>query len=322
MTKSFGSGSFQPSAPKPYDFVPLPDQQPPLQRPAGHHRYRAEALSGVLEAVITARSPVHVASGLLEQQPSNAQYPLVKAHFRTGGTLAIPGTSLKGCIRSIVEAITPSAVTITRSRELERKYLPPRSIDKDGLDLSGRIFGALGYLGSVNFADATLQAGQVEIIPSPQLFRPRAESFNTYFDENRRARGRKFYMHGKLAKGNLPLEACAAGSTFRLRMTFNNLTKEELGVILIALGLGQPRFCPKLGGGKPACLGTIEISQPVLQCDNPKARYSGDDAAAATPTIDELIAAGTKLVLQPQLAKLANILRWPREDRDCPSRNY
>ncbi|WP_322489668.1 RAMP superfamily CRISPR-associated protein [Chloroflexus sp.] len=317
MTTSFGSGHFQPSAPKPYDFVPLPEQQPPLQPPAGHHRYRAEALSGVLEALITALSPVHVASGLLEQQPSNKQYPLVKAHFRTGGTPAIPGTSLKGCIRSIVEAITPSAVTITRSHERASQYLPPRSIDKHGLDLSGRIFGALGYLGSVNFADAALQ-GQVEIIPSPQLFRPRY----TYFDENRRARGRKFYMHGNLAKGNLPLEACAAGSTFRLRMTFNNLTKEELGVILIALGLGQPSFCPKLGGGKPACLGTIEISQPVLQCDNPKARYSGDDAAAATPTIDELIAAGSKLVLQPQLTKLADILRCPRKDRDCPKGSY
>lgn len=321
MKKSTGGQNLR-SSPKPYDFVPLPEQQPQLQPPAGHHRYCADALSGVLEAVITARSPVHVASGLLEQQPSNKQYPLVKAHFRTGGTLAIPGTSLKGCIRSIVEAITPSAVTITRSHELASKYLPPRSIDKHGLDLSGRIFGALGYLGSVNFADAALQAGQVEIIPSLQLFGPRTKSFYTYVDENRRVRGRKFYIHGNLAKGNLPLEACAAGSTFRLRMTFNNLTKEELGVILIALGLGQPSFCPKLGGGKPACLGTIEISQPVLQCDNPKARYSGDASTATTPEIDKLIADGSKLVLQLQLDKLASILRWPREDRDCPKGSY
>lgn len=321
MKKSFGSGSFQPSAPKPYGFVPLPDQAPPLTQLAGHHCYRAEALSGVLEAVIIACSPVHVASGLLEHRP-NDKPPLAKAHFRTGGRLAIPGTSLKGCIRSIVEAITPSAVSITRLRKLEAKYSPARSASQ--LDLAGRIFGALGYLGTVNFADALLQEGQVEIVPAPQLFRPRAEASHIYFDEDSRPRGRKFYMHGNLAKGNLPLEACAAGSKFRLRMSFNNLTKEELGVILIALGLGEPRFCPKLGGGKPVCLGTIEISQPVLHCDNPHARYSDAETVAAIPTIDELITAGRSLVLQPQLEHLASILRWPRDDddRDCPKGSY
>lgn len=314
-----GKGSRQSPLPKPYSFVPLPDKEPSLAPPAGHHCYRAEALSGVLEATIIARSPVHVASGLLEQQPENATCPLVKAHFRTGGVLAIPGTSLKGCFRSIVEAITPSTVTITRSPELSSKNKPQRSVEQ--LDLTERIFGALGYLGTINFSDAILDQGQVDIVPVPQLFQPRPKS-STYLDKNRRPRGRKFYMHGKLTKGDVPLEACAAGSQFRLRMTFTNLTQAELGVILLAMGLGEPRFCPKLGGGKPACLGTIEISQPVLHCDNPRTRYSDTDTTATLPSIEELITAGHTLVLQPQLQKLAEILRWPREDRSCPDKSY
>src|SRR5436305_1187459 len=130
--------------PKPYEFVPLPEGRIPTSAPAGHHRYQPGSLTGTLTATIIARSPVHVASGLLEQT-RDRQYPLVKGHFRTGGTPTIPGTSLKGCIRSIVEAISRSSVQITRARELPREYQPSRQIDQ--LDVAQRIFGALGYQG-------------------------------------------------------------------------------------------------------------------------------------------------------------------------------
>src|SRR5262245_608341 len=109
-------GPQPPPLPKPYEFVPLPDGRIPTEPPAGHHRYGSGRLTGTLAARIVARSPVHVASGLLEPK-NTGQYPMVKGHFRTNGTPAIPGTSLKGCIRSIVEAISRSSVQITRARE-------------------------------------------------------------------------------------------------------------------------------------------------------------------------------------------------------------
>jgi len=308
-------GPQQPPLPKPYDFVPLPAGKPERRQPAGHHRYRPGTLSGTLEAVIVARSPVHVASGILEQIPSDRQYPLVKGHFRTGGVPAIPATSLKGCIRSIVEAISRSAVQVRRANP------PPRSAEE--LDVAQRIFGALGYQGLARFADAPLREGKVVTVPTPQLFRPRPKARDTYFD-GPTPRGRKFYMHGKLAQGNLPLEACAVGSRFALRLDFSNLTPGELGLILIALGLGEPRLWPKLGGGKPACLGTIEVLEPRLVCDDPRARYSDFEAAAAPLDIASLIAAARTegLVLETQLTRLAETLRWPREDRECPDRSY
>src|SRR5262249_11753208 len=162
--------------------------------------------------------------------------------FRTNGTLAIPGTSLKGCIRSIVEAISGSSVQVTRARELDRRYLPARSLDE--LDVAQRIFGSLGYQGLGRFGDAPQVEGHIVTVPTPQLFRPRSEAVDTYFD-GRRPRGRKFYMHGALARGNLPLEACAEGSRFALRAEFENLTPGELGLLLIALGLGEPKLWPK-----------------------------------------------------------------------------
>lgn len=308
--------------PKPYEFVPLPEGRIPTAPPAGHHRYQPGSLTGTLTATIIARSPVHVASGLLEQKNDRQypQYPLVKALFRTNGTPAIPGTSLKGCIRSIVEAISRSSVQITRARELPRDYQPSRSIDQ--LDVAQRIFGALGYQGNLHFADALLVEGRTTIIPSVQLFRPRSESVDTYFERGR-ARGRKFYMHGKLAEGNLPLEACAPDSRFALRMEFENVLAAELGLVLTALGIGTPRFLPKLGGGKPACLGTIEISTPVLTVLNAADAYADFDAQPQPLETAPLVEAAQSLVMDTQLGKLAEVLRWPREDdRECPDRSY
>lgn len=310
----------QPPLPKPYEFVPLPTGRIPTTPPAGHHRYRQDSYTGVLTAQIVARSPVHVASGLLEPT-SDRTYPLVKGHFRTKGKLAIPGTSLKGCIRAIAEAISRSAVQVTRSRDLPRDYQPSRSPEQ--LDAAQRIFGALGYQGMVYFADAELAEGRAVIVPSVQLFRPRAEAHDTYFD-GRQPRGRKFYMHGSLAHGNLPLEACAEGSRFALRMEFENLATAELGLLLAALGLGEPRFHPKLGGAKPACLGTIEIAEPALVAFAGAAAYADFDAAPQPLEMAPLLQAARDggLILNEQLRRLAEVLRWPREDRECPDRSY
>jgi hypothetical protein len=319
-----GRGPQQPPLPKPYDFVPLPARKPQRQLPAGHHRYQPGALSGTLQAVIVARSPVHVASGILEQVPGDRQYPLVKGHFRTGGVPTIPATSLKGCVRSIVEAISRSAVQVTREEDLPNDYRPLPSAEK--LDVAERIFGALGYQGLARFADAPLREGKMITVPTPQLFSPRRNARDTYFD-GRTLRGRKFYMHGKLAKGNLPLEACDVGSRFDLRLDFSNLTPGELGLILIALGLGEPRLWPKLGGGKPACLGTIEVLEPHLQILDVRDTYREFEARdhAKAFIIDDAVEAAhqERLVVDPQLKQLSRILApGTIDDRNCPDRSY
>jgi CRISPR/Cas system CSM-associated protein Csm3 (group 7 of RAMP superfamily) len=261
-----------------------------------------------------------VASGLLERT-GDRRYPMVKAHFRTGQKLAIPATSLKGCIRSILEAISPSAPAVTRARPLPPGMEPSRSVER--LDPAQRIFGALGYQGQVRFADAMLEAGEAEIVESLQLFRTHPESTATYFDGGR-VRGRKFYMHGALAKGSLPLEACPVGSRFALRADFENLTAGELGLLLIALGLGEPRLWPKLGGGKPACLGTIEVTEARATGYDAARAYEDFDAGAEPLEIGPRLAAARqeRLALDEQLRRVAEVLRWPREDRACPDEAY
>jgi hypothetical protein len=196
---------------------------------------------------------------------------------------------------------------------------------KDQLDPAQRLFGTLGYLGQVRFTDAVMEGTTTITVPTPSLFRPRSDSISTYYDGTE-PKGRKFYMHGELAKGNLPLEACPAGSRFAFSVDFDNLTQAEVGLLLYGLGLGEPRLVPKLGGAKPACLGTIEVVEPHLVVYDQSAAYRDfDDVPTDTTELMPYIAAAReeKLVLDAQLKEIERILRWPRTDgRECPDRNY
>ena len=315
----------EPPLPKPYGFVALPTDRPALCTPAGHDRYGDGLFSGELRATIIARSPIHVASGLLEPRPRDRENPLVKALFRTNGRPAIPGTSLKGCIRSIVEAISPSAVTMKTTAPVPAHLQGWKTKAGADLDVTQRLFGMLGYQGNVTFADARLCEGHpVTIVRSVQLHQPAKKSTRPYFLDNGLLKGRKFYMHGALAMGNLPLEVIAEGGSLDLLAHFDNLTAGELGLLLIGLGLGEPRLWPKLGGAKPACLGTIEVSAPTLTIFSPHAGYADFAVESQPVALAPFVAAAhtEELILDQQLTDLAAILRWPREDRRCPDRNY
>lgn len=312
-----------PQYPKPYDFVEFPKDKIRTSEPYGHQIYRPESLSGQIEGFIIARSPVHVASGLLEPR-EDRQYPLVKACVRSKGKPILPGSSLKGCIRSITEALTHSYLPVVGrdSRDFSELQLPRiRSREKpEKIDPASQLFGTLNYQGLVYFHDAVLLEGQTTVVPSVQLFRPRAEARPIYRDGNR-PRGRKFYQHGKLAKGNLPLEACPEGSRFALRVTFENLKPADLGLLLTALGHGNTQFWPKLGGHKPACLGTIEFQDLQIRVLEQQESYSSFELQYREVDTTTLIDAAQSLVLSTQLGQLAEILRWPN-DRQCPDGVY
>src|SRR5579884_3442398 len=107
------AGDRLPPLPKPYAFVPFAPAGAVTVAPIGHDRYQEELLTGSIQGTLVALSPLHVASGSIEL--TGGQPSLVKAHFRCGDRPAIPGSSLKGAIRSIVEAISdpPSCARVT-----------------------------------------------------------------------------------------------------------------------------------------------------------------------------------------------------------------
>lgn len=297
---------------KPYFYTPLPSK---FHRtaPASHGVYQTGRLSGEIGGIIVARSPIHVASGLIVTWEDLARYrdvsartqpALVAAHFRVNDQRAIPASSLKGVFRSVVEAISYSCP------EFEIRKKPGKHRGVEVVDISAehqrcqvdatkdlaenqlcpacRIFGGIGsgagkggYLGNVSFADALQETGEGVIFNRMPLYSPQPSysqalprkrtGYKLYFQDWDKTEplGRKFYKIGtprpRTGGRYEPVEACNAGSTFTLRIRFENLTPGELGLLLMALGCSAPAtFALKLGGGKPLSLGTFQVNLTSL----------------------------------------------------------
>ncbi|MFN3929342.1 MAG: RAMP superfamily CRISPR-associated protein, partial [Thermoflexus sp.] len=109
-------------------------------------------LSGRLELEIEVRSDyLYVGSGQIELFNNRGREQAYYAFARRDGQLIIPGTSIKGAVRSVVEAISNSCVKLITSRE----RLPPshQPCDEDALCPACRLFGVTGYRGRAHFAD-------------------------------------------------------------------------------------------------------------------------------------------------------------------------
>jgi hypothetical protein len=263
-------------------------------------------------------SPVHIGSGLFELVDGQ----VVRAFIKRDGQWIIPGSSLKGVFRSIAEAISASCISKTRAsyRELPWKELEECD-DPDQLCVCCRIFGSLRYVGRVRFTDALPFEQTPTIVSVPALFRPRSEA-RIYKDSRGRYRGRKFYFHGKLSPGREPLQAITARSTFGFRTDFEDLTDAELCLLLTAMGvLGGLK--PKLGGGKPACLGSIEVNVQRVSLREPSTRFLDFTGTSRPFTKDEWnqIQSASSLVRNDALAKLSTILVYSLS-RNCPSGSY
>jgi CRISPR-associated protein Csm3 len=310
-----------PPLPKPYAFVSIPEARMDPKHPIGHDTYRTDLITGAITGILVALSPVHVASGNIEltgRQPS-----LVKAHFRRNDRPTIPGSSLKGVVRSIVEAISdpPSCLRVTQARFDNIPVNVKRCSRKESLCVACRMFGAMDYWGQVSFADALLVNGGTEIIQIPSLFQPRTRE-RVYFDKGR-VKGRKFYMHGqdgRTARGNVPVEACPVGSRFQLSVRFENLDHGQLALLLTALGQGNPGLTPKLGGAKPACCGSLEITNVTVTTIPVRQSALEFESESSTETLESLLKI-TDSINRESLSRLANILEYHGEN-SCPDRNY
>ncbi|MGQ9626629.1 MAG: RAMP superfamily CRISPR-associated protein [Anaerolineae bacterium] len=314
-------------APKPYAYVPLPTGQPAKSSPVkgdGHMLERQGFLNGQLQGAITALTPVHVASGLVEMAeeiaPEKAKdWPMIKAFYRCRGERVIPASSLKGAVRAVLEAITFSCVSkATPETRVYKQFVECKFEPEDGkteLCPACRMFGAPGYMGQVRFSDAVQGEGGSEVRAIPALYGP-----------GRWQRGRRFYRHGQPAEGkDVPVEVCPAGSRFRFECHFENLSPGELGLLLIALGQGEPPLYLKLGGGKPACLGSVRIEVESLTVRQVREAYLNYEAGAGEAAeLEKYINVAQRaktLLFQEGLEALSEVLRYG-EERACPAQSY
>jgi hypothetical protein len=256
---------------KPYDFVPFPKGRPDRKKGAGQDKLDARLLSGTLELTLHTLTPVHVGLGYSDFIKAGNQEYLAALQaskpIREEGTTRrrylIPGSSLKGAVRSIVEAITRSCIRITQGRH--RPYIPQGyggCMSVNDLCIACRLFGAQDYQGHVSFEDAVAPKGSLVLLGTPLLWTPArgGHGLPPRYLQGNQARGRKFYRHARPPSG-ADLRACIkSDAELPLRIHFLNLSEAELGVLLTALGLHPKHPFPiKLGGGKPVGLGSVQI---------------------------------------------------------------
>ena len=270
MTNSFFRG------PTPYKLVRFPDKDPKEDTPPGHQKYLPNHIHGTLFLILEVKSGLHVSTGVvvMGDDINRRSIPLIKTMMRGAGKdeeLLIQGSSLKGCIRSIYEAITNSCVGVKPLKKNINKYPDQRLPDNDIKKLcpASIVFGASGdkwgWQGLVQIQDAHCEMKGYDVAFMPNLWSPQSEKNSNYY-ENDKTAGRKFYYHTKnyinRGEGNgIPAQIAAISDSFTTQLNFKNLKPEELGTLLIALGQDEDYpFALKLGAGKPIGMGTITVT--------------------------------------------------------------
>lgn len=235
--------SGQRELPRPAYFL-LPPLQPERARPPS----RDGGLRGRLGITLTAQTELHIGSG----SPILVGGRLVPgiALGRAGRQVVpiIPGSSLKGAVRAIVEAVTPSCerVAITEVDACRRS---------DALCPACRIFGAPGWKALIGFGDLAVQDSRgIRTTSIPQR----------YSHRNAPRRGRRLY--GPEPEDPLPdddeqLVVVTPGTRFRGALFLDGIDRVGLGLVLLALGVtenGLPHL--RIGGGKNRGLGIAEVT--------------------------------------------------------------
>ena len=163
---------FQQAAPKPFDFVALP-RRVNKKHPIGHDQYHERHITGQIHGTIEALSPIHIGSGVIDL---GEDVELIKTAVRTNENVVLPGSSLKGAIRSAVEAISESCVCkVSRNTRyaLSRDFMECRQ--RGRLCVACRMFGAMGFQSNIAIQDAPQTDGQIVTESVPELYRPRPQ---------------------------------------------------------------------------------------------------------------------------------------------------
>lgn len=230
------------------------------------------------------RDLAHQVSNVKAAEQLSQKPGLIQAAVQKEGYLVIPGSSLKGVVRSIYESITESCLCkISRKPKLhiEPSFSECSANNTKGVCPACRIFGAMGYLGLVRFEDAVRDRRGFQLFHVPPLNSPNLNAQDEgefiYFDLEKtvnsqedkkqmppkpRLRGRKVYPHSlEQIPAGITVQGAKVGSQFRTAIRFANITETELGALLIALGLDSKNpFVLKMGGGKAVGKGSVEVT--------------------------------------------------------------
>lgn len=220
-----------------------PERSLPPERAQGW--YGKLSLRGVCE------KPVHVGSGAPERVRIQNREALIEG-FSTlptdsGPAPVIPGSSWKGAVRAIVEALTPSCER-TGAGGCNRNR-------SDMLCPACALFGAPHWRALVMFSD---------LQPAPETVPIAVTIAQRYSQRSAPRKGRRLYRpqpESPQPRDSETLMALPQGTRLEGTINFTGATDESLGLLTLVLGLGRlglPYL--RIGGGKNRELGFVRFS--------------------------------------------------------------
>lgn len=332
----------------PYDFVRIDVNKPPERRkPVWHHQFTGPNGQRLFTGHLTVE--VYTETPLFIFDPHSTTNTKQSLRNRQGDYI-IPGSSLKGMLRSVVETLGSGCLTLFDGR---RDQIPPHfehCSDNTKLCLACRIFGMLKvrnrgqdseqeeenpqgvFLGKVNIGDASLPAATA-LRHSPMvlaaLMGPKPHHTDFYLDAAYRyIAGRKYYFHhypsgkGGNSRFEKYIQPLDTGNTLSFRIDFSNLEEDEFGALLLAVTL-EEGMRHKIGYAKPLGLGSVQLTLKDATLVDYAARYalngsaergkmSYPDAAALKALRDMYVPNFSHTYLVPlAMGDLRRIWQWP-----------
>ncbi len=281
----------------PYRMIPVRENIDRKQ-PQTHERFKGEC--GIISCTLENLTPLFVGKNRLNDQ----------LFLTRNGKPVIPGSSLKGMLRSLSEIIGGGC----HVTDPKGQYSKPLAACNDAqkLCIACRMFGMMErgsharvHLGNVSTGDALIREGK----PQTQTFQillsncgTRHESFYRTPKSGRfDGKSRKLYFHQPLRTDSVPnvpeklkprtwnINALKPGHHFDFEVHFTNLSKEEIELLVYSLALEENRQVEigeeklllkgplrhKIGNAKPLGLGSCHITiNKIIYLADPKKRFA------------------------------------------------
>jgi CRISPR/Cas system CSM-associated protein Csm3 (group 7 of RAMP superfamily) len=337
----------------PYDFVRIDwEREPKRRRPVWHHRLIGESsqrlYSGQLAVDVYAETPLFI--GDPRSVPTDVRKPALSIRNKHD-TYIIPGSSLKGMLREVVETLGNGCLTLfDRTYESSRVNYSSKvpaafqhCSNNTDLCIACRIFGMLKegahgvFLGKVNIEDACAYADKVHLykaIYTKPLLGAKPHHASFYLDESgQHIAGRKYYFHHEdlltdskiVMMGGRPanryIQPLDYNTQFHFNINFTNLEADEFAALLLAVVL-EKEMRHKIGYGKPLGLGSVYFLPTRLKLVDYSTRYTQPGRERGMQVLEEesglwpfinkqLDAFYASHLAQQAMDDLRRIWRWP-----------
>jgi CRISPR/Cas system CSM-associated protein Csm3 (group 7 of RAMP superfamily) len=219
-----------------------------------HDVARSGDLSGVLHChlVVKSKEGLHPGTGQLEVRDQGL---VASLGSRFAGLPSLPGSGLKGAVRSVYETFTGSCGVFDDKPWMTCSDAQPCN--------ACCVFGRLGHGGNLGFQEFVCRGSQYGITRVAEAFQGKPTGLTSdrrFYDGSRpEVRDRNL-----LPQSN-PVEVLPQGSELTGSMWFRFLPRLAIGQVLVAMGLGVPKLRLRVGGKKFDGLGQVDVVPTKLE---------------------------------------------------------